>query len=202
MARRKPGKAPLTRDRIIRAAAVVLEVEGHDGLSMRRVAEELGVRAMSLYAHIDGKEDLLDGVVAQAFEEFPPPPPGDWRDQLTALARGYRSWALARPAVFALLGSRPLPISEQLKLFDLTVGLLTEVGFTSDDAMKAFMVLGFVPGCSLTSGLTRRPVRIGCRSGDGEGVNHTWMLARPRSASSNKTLRPSRQSASPTLSTV
>ena len=97
---------------------------------------------MSLYAHIDGKEDLLDGVVAQAFEEFPPPPPGDWRDQLTALARGYRSWALARPAVFALLGSRPLPISEQLKLFDLTVGLLTEVGFTSDDAMKAFHALG------------------------------------------------------------
>jgi AcrR family transcriptional regulator len=142
MAKRTRRQAPLTRARILTAALSVLEAEGSDAVSMRRVAEKLGVQAMSLYAHVDGKDDLLDGVVALAFSQFRPAPPGTPREKLAALAREYRSWAVARPSVFALLGSRPLPIGEHLKLFDVTVGLLREFGFEPTTAVRAFHAVG------------------------------------------------------------
>ena len=56
-------RAPLSRDRILRAAVALADREGLEALSMRKLADELGVKAMSLYNHVDNKEDLLNGMV-------------------------------------------------------------------------------------------------------------------------------------------
>lgn len=151
MPSRRPRPAALTRDRVARAALALVEAEGPDAVSMRRVADALGVKAMSLYAHVADKADLLDAVVEAAFADFPVPPPGPWRDRLRALGVGYRRWALAHPGAFALLAARPLPAGEQLRLLDLTLGLLGEAGFTPAEAAAAFHAIGaFVYGAALT----------------------------------------------------
>lgn len=156
---RRP-RVPLTRERIARAALRLLEAEGPDAVSMRRVADALGVQAMSLYAHVTDKDDLLDGVVEAAFTEFPVPPPGPWRERLRALGLGYRRWALAHPAAFALLATRPLPAGEQLRLLDLALGLLGEAGFGPAAAASAFHAIGaYVYGATLTEVRSLHPER-------------------------------------------
>ena len=86
--RRPTGRAPLTREAIVEAALRVLDAEGMDGLSMRRVGEELGAGAASIYWHVRNKDELLqlvfERVVGEA--ELPPPDPSRWQEQLAMLA--------------------------------------------------------------------------------------------------------------------
>jgi AcrR family transcriptional regulator len=86
---RKPSsRAPLTREAIVEAALRVLDAEGMDGLSMRRVGDELGASAASIYWHVRNKEELLqlvfERVVGEA--ELPRPDPSRWQQQLGLLA--------------------------------------------------------------------------------------------------------------------
>src|ERR671925_750663 len=90
--REEAQRRPLTRDAIVEAALVVLEREGMNGLSMRKVAEELGTGAASLYWHVGDKEELLslllDRIVGEA--ELPEPRREDWRQQVKETAREAR----------------------------------------------------------------------------------------------------------------
>lgn len=85
-------KAPLTRDAILNAALEVLDREGVDGLSMRKVAEELGTGAASLYWHVKNKEELLQLLFERATQEMtlPEPDPSRWQEQLKEMAREAR----------------------------------------------------------------------------------------------------------------
>src|SRR5688572_5528682 len=75
-ARARPG---LTRERVLHAALQIVDSEGLDALSMRRLAAELGVQAMSLYSHLADKKALLDGLQEIVLRQMPPAPPkGDW----------------------------------------------------------------------------------------------------------------------------
>ena len=81
---RGPGAArePLSRERVLRAAIALADAEGLDAVSMRRLAEALGVVPMALYKHVSDKEDLLDGMVATLLADLPPVDSGDprrWR---------------------------------------------------------------------------------------------------------------------------
>jgi AcrR family transcriptional regulator len=69
-------REPLTRERVFRAAIDLADASGIDALSMRRLAQELGVEAMSLYHHVRNKDDLLDGMVEVVTDEFELPTPG------------------------------------------------------------------------------------------------------------------------------
>jgi TetR/AcrR family tetracycline transcriptional repressor len=70
----------LTKPRIVDAALRIMDEEGLDAVSMRRVARELGVEAMSLYNHVQSKEEILDGICERVMSEFDyPSPSGDWR---------------------------------------------------------------------------------------------------------------------------
>ena len=86
--RRPSSRAPLTREVIVEAALRVLDAEGMDGLSMRRVGDELGAGAASIYWHVRNKDELLqlvfERVVGEA--ELPPPDPAHWQEQLAMLA--------------------------------------------------------------------------------------------------------------------
>ncbi len=90
------------------AALRIIDRSGLEACTMRAVAAELGVEAMSLYWHVNGKDALLDGVVERILAELEPPPSpaGDWRAGLDALARDYRAVALRHAAAVPLLASR------------------------------------------------------------------------------------------------
>ncbi|MBV9278535.1 MAG: TetR/AcrR family transcriptional regulator C-terminal domain-containing protein [Chloroflexi bacterium] len=85
---RPAPRAPLTRDAIVEAALRVLDAEGIEGLSMRRVAEELGAGAASLYYHVRNKDALSQLIFERVTEEvaLPEPDPCRWKEQLRDLA--------------------------------------------------------------------------------------------------------------------
>jgi AcrR family transcriptional regulator len=93
--RRRPTRAPLSREAIVDAALRVVDREGSSGLSMRRVAEELGTGPASLYWHVPSKDALIDLVIDRVAAEvpIPEPDPEHWQEQL-------RTWLLEARAVF------------------------------------------------------------------------------------------------------
>jgi AcrR family transcriptional regulator len=96
---------------IVAAARELLEAGGPDALTMRAVADKLGIRAPSLYKHIPDKADLEAAVIATAFTEQAETfakAIARSRDPLTALGRAYRSWALAHPHLYRLMTNWPL----------------------------------------------------------------------------------------------
>jgi AcrR family transcriptional regulator len=90
--RRATARVPLDRDTIVTAALAVLDREGLDGLTMRRVAEELGTGAGALYWHVANKEELLHLVIDRIVSELelPDPDPSHWEEQLKELGRAMR----------------------------------------------------------------------------------------------------------------
>jgi AcrR family transcriptional regulator len=92
LAPRSSPRTPLSRDAIVEAALRVLDAEGMDGLSMRRVGEALGTGAASLYWHVRNKEELFQLIFERvsAEVELPEPDPARWREQLAELAERMR----------------------------------------------------------------------------------------------------------------
>ncbi|MZF87299.1 TetR/AcrR family transcriptional regulator [Streptomyces sp. SID5643] len=109
--RRRGGGQPsgLDRDRIIEATVRLLDAEGLAKFSMRRLAGELNVTAMSVYWYVDTKDHLLELALDAAMGEMVLPDPeaddADWRDQTRVLARGYRTLLVRHPWVSALVGT-------------------------------------------------------------------------------------------------
>ena len=92
--RGRPPRPQLSRDLVVTAALKVVESDGGDALTMRRVADEIGVSASSLYGYVANKEELVQLVLEQIMAEIPfPQPGGDWQDML-------RSWARETLGVF------------------------------------------------------------------------------------------------------
>ena len=91
-------REPLTRDRIIEAALGVMDAEGLEAVTMRRIGRELGVEAMSLYNHVEDKDDILEGVTERVMNEFefPPPPAHGPTTPERCLASGAGSSACIR----------------------------------------------------------------------------------------------------------
>ena len=95
---RDAPRRPLSRERVMRAAVDVADAEGISAVSMRRIGQELGVEAMSLYNHVAGKEAMLDAMVEQVATELmaavapldAPDPATDWRGALRARALAAR----------------------------------------------------------------------------------------------------------------
>ena len=142
--------AELTRERIVRAAIAVADAEGLAAVTMRRVATELGVAAMSLYRHVAAKEDLVLFMADHVFgeERLPDPPPPGWRPQLEALAR--LQWALCRrhtwlPSVMSL--SRPMLVPKGMAQTEWTMQVVHELGFDIETALHVTVTMtGFVLG--------------------------------------------------------
>jgi AcrR family transcriptional regulator len=102
---------PISRDAIVATAIRLLDSEGFDALSMRRIADELGTGAASLYWHVGSKDGLLDLVFDQIIGEgaIPDPIPGKWREQIKEVAREQRALSLRHPYVVRLsIGRIPM----------------------------------------------------------------------------------------------
>ena len=126
----RPARAPLSREAIADAAMAILETEGLDAMSMRRVAGALGTGPASLYAHIDDKEDLVSMLVDRAAGEIelPEPDPGRWQEQVRGFVRSMRaSLARHRNLARATLGMIPTG-PNALAATDWLIGLLQAAG--------------------------------------------------------------------------
>jgi AcrR family transcriptional regulator len=93
---------------IVAAAREILEREGADGLTMRRVAEQLGIRAPSLYKHLPDKRALEAALISAGFEELAATFAGTG-GSLVAIGAAYRAWARAHPHLYRLMTDRPVP---------------------------------------------------------------------------------------------
>jgi AcrR family transcriptional regulator len=141
-------RTPLSRDRVLRAALALVDREGVDALTMRRLGRELGVEAMSLYGYVDSKEDLIEGVVEQVFRQMPliVPGPGEWQVRLRRHADTYRKVLLDHPNTVRLVGRRPLGTEGIAAFVDSALAELRALGL---DLTMADRVLGVIAGFTL-----------------------------------------------------
>jgi AcrR family transcriptional regulator len=134
-------RAPLNRERVLRAAIDLADRGGFESLTMRRLAKELGVEAMSLYNHVANKDDLLDGMVDLVFAEIEPPPArGDWKAAMRKRAVSTRE-ALARHRwAIGLMEGRANHGPANLRLHDAVLGCLRSAGFSMAMTVHAYSV--------------------------------------------------------------
>jgi TetR/AcrR family transcriptional regulator, tetracycline repressor protein len=144
-------RGSLTREQIINEALALLEEHGPGGLSMRRLADRLGVAPGALYTYVRGKADLIDGLVDQVYAglDLDPDPGGDWTQQLTTLSQEIRAYLLAHPAVVPYALQQPGLGPHSLRLGEAIYNVLRPAGF-SDQAVVGTVyalltyILGFV----------------------------------------------------------
>jgi AcrR family transcriptional regulator len=148
------GDRKITREVVLAAALEIIDREGADGLSMRRLARALGRDPMILYRHAPNKAALLDGVAETVLAKLTvDATDADWVGQLRSVARNYRALALSHPHVVPLLVTRPLatPLALRphgtLRPLEDVLALLTRAGFTGPDALHIYRALfGFLHG--------------------------------------------------------
>ncbi|MEZ7125266.1 TetR/AcrR family transcriptional regulator [Nonomuraea sp. AD125B] len=136
-----PGRRPgYSREQITRAAVRIADAEGVEAATMRRIAGELGTGAMSLYRYVPRRDDLFDLMIDLAMGEIelPDGPSGDWRGDLTLLARQVRAAGLRHPWLIALLTGRPTLGPHLLRVHEFALGAFDGTGLDIDD------VTGFV----------------------------------------------------------
>jgi AcrR family transcriptional regulator len=145
------GRARLTRERVLRAAVLLADSGGLEALTMRRLGEELGVEAMSLYKHVANKEDLLDGMVDLVFAEIElPTGDTDWRTAMRARAVSARAALTRHPWATALMQSRTAPGGATLRHHDTVIGTLRRAGFSVALTAHAFSAIdAYVYGFAL-----------------------------------------------------
>lgn len=149
-----PRETPLTRELVLRAALEIIDRDGVDGLSMRRLGQALGRDPMALYRHAANKAALLDGVAELVLDQLTvDTTDDDWAGELRAVAHAYRNLALTHPNVVPLLVTRPLatPLALRplgtLRPLEAVLDLLTRAGFTDIDALHIYRSLfGFLHG--------------------------------------------------------
>ncbi|QYB07163.1 TetR/AcrR family transcriptional regulator [Rhodococcus sp. USK10] len=135
-------RVPLTRERILRAAVDLADDSGVDALTMRRIAQTLGVEAMSLYRHVKNKPDLLDGMVDVVFGEIDLPQTGlDWKTAMRRRAISARDVLARHRWATVLMESRATPGPATLRHHDAVLGILRAAGFSIELAAHAFSVL-------------------------------------------------------------
>jgi len=138
--RGRPAK--LSREAILSAALALLDREGADALTMRGVAGQLGVEAMSLYRHVADRAALLEGLADRLAAEIEPrDPSGDWADALRGFAGDLRAIARRHPAAFGLVGAQTLTAPSMLGPIEDVLAGLRRGGFTPARAIFAYRLV-------------------------------------------------------------
>ena len=137
-----PPRAPLNRGRALITAVALADAEGIGSLSMRRLARELGIEAMSLYHHVANKEDILDGMIELVFGEIElPPVDADWKTAMRVRARSARAAMTRHPWAISLMESRSSPGPATLRHHDAVLGSCRAAGFSVPMAAHAFSLV-------------------------------------------------------------
>jgi AcrR family transcriptional regulator len=146
MARRPDTKAaprvPVTRQRALEVAVALADAGGISSLTMRRLAQELGIEAMSLYHHVANKDDILDGMIDIVFSEIELPPTStDWKTAMRRRAHSARTALSRHPWATSLMESRAAPGPVTLRHHDAVLGCLRDAGFSIELTAHAYSVV-------------------------------------------------------------
>ncbi len=161
------GRAGLSRGEVLAGALALIDADGIEALSMRRLGRALGRDPMRLYRHAASKDALLDGVVELVLAELDVPAShdaGDWEEVLRSTAHAFRALAVAHPHVVPLLVTRPLasplvvrPLGT-LRLLEALLELFIGAGFDGRGALRAYrLYVGFLYGSVLNELQERVP---------------------------------------------
>ncbi|MCW2942998.1 MAG: transcriptional regulator, TetR family [Actinomycetia bacterium] len=144
-------RAPLSRERVLRGAVAVADEAGIGSLTMRSLAQELGVKPMSLYHHVANKDEILDGIVDLVFSEIElPSADGDWRSEIHRRAISARRVLRCHPWAIGLMESRTTPGPATLRHHDAIIGTLRGAGFSVEMTAHAYALLdSYVYGFAL-----------------------------------------------------
>jgi AcrR family transcriptional regulator len=144
MGRRRPGPEPrFTREELARRALAIMDDHGTEALTMRRLAQELGMGTMALYRYFPSKSDLMDAAIDIAAPEIALPEPGaaHWKEQLAGLARALFHAGLRHPSMARERFDRPLQSPGAMRVTDRAIALLLEAGLGREEAVAAFKAL-------------------------------------------------------------
>ena len=145
MGRPKPATEPrarLSRERVLDAAVALAARDGIESLTMRKLADELGAGAMSLYHHVPNKEQLLDGMVDIVFSEIELPPTDvDWKTAMRKRALSTRDALARHPWAIGLMEGRTSHGPSNLSLHNAVLGCLRAAGFSLEATVHAYSVL-------------------------------------------------------------
>jgi AcrR family transcriptional regulator len=134
-------RTPLSRERVLLAGMALADEGGIDGLTMRKLADELGVKAMSLYNHVANKDDLLDGMVDAVWGEIVLPEADvDWKVKVRQLATSAHE-ALLRHPWASTLHSRQDPGPKRFRYGDSLLGSFRDAGFSKEVTYDAYHII-------------------------------------------------------------
>jgi AcrR family transcriptional regulator len=149
----KPARrVPLSRERVLSAALAVADAGGITALTIRSLAEELGVKPMSVYHHLANKDEILDGIVDLVFSEIElPTAGGDWRSEMRRRAISARQALRRHPWAIQLLQSRTNPGPATLRHHNAVIGSLRGAGFSVELTAHTFALIdSYVFGFALS----------------------------------------------------
>jgi AcrR family transcriptional regulator len=140
-------RTPLSRDRVLRAAVALADEGGVDALSMRKIAQVLGVVPMALYKHVANKNELLDGMVDVVVGEIDPPTGDtDWKTAIRRRVLSARRMLLRHPwapgVIESRMKARPTPTPAVMEYLDSMIGVFRAGGFSIDLVHHAIHVMG------------------------------------------------------------
>ena len=136
-------RATLTRQRVLEAAVELADRDGIESVSMRRLGQELGVEAMSLYTHVRSKDDLLGGMVEVVMGQVRARRRGgDWKATLRRAVLAARGVLLRHPWAPAIIETRAAPGPATLRQYDTVMGILREGGFSLELTHHAIHLMG------------------------------------------------------------
>lgn len=137
-----PTRVPLSRQRALSTAIALADANGLSSLTMRKLAEELGVEAMSLYHHVANKNDILDGMIEMVFTEIDLPSENiDWKTAMRQRADSVRAALTRHPWAISIMESRTAPGLATLRHHDAMLGCSRKAGFSIVMAAHAFSLL-------------------------------------------------------------
>jgi len=140
--KRAQPRAALNRQRALDVAVALADAGGIGSITMRGLAQELGVEAMSLYHHVANKDDILDGMVAIVFSEIDlPAANSNWKTAMRRRALSARTALSRHPWAISLMESRTAPGPASLRHHDAVLGCLRHAGFSIEMTAHAYSVL-------------------------------------------------------------
>jgi TetR/AcrR family transcriptional regulator, tetracycline repressor protein len=141
-ARKRDARRGLTRERVVAEARRLLDAHGLEALSMRVLAQRLGVSTMALYNHVGGKQDLIQAIAQSVVQEFHiPSGDGHWRERLRACFRALRKVCLANPRSIPLIEQTEVLHPAVFRPMEITLAALQEAGIELQEAMQAYFLL-------------------------------------------------------------
>jgi AcrR family transcriptional regulator len=140
--RSREGRPRLSRERVLGGAMTVADAGGIDALTIRSLAQSLGVKPMSVYYYVANKDEILDGIVDLVFSQIElPTPGGDWRAEIHRRAHSARRVLRAHPWAIGLMESRTSPGPATLRHHDAVIATLRGAGFSHELTAHAYALL-------------------------------------------------------------